>query len=151
MIAIRSAGPGDAAAMAAIQGSVFDTAWPVEDIAALVDAPPALALIARENDSDVGFILGRLVVDEAEILSIGVAAASQGRGIAGQLLARWIAEIRGSGARQAFLEVAADNTPALALYRRHGFAVTGRRDGYYHRRDGSLGDALMMMAEFTPR
>jgi len=150
VIDIRRAGAADAAVMAAIQRGVFDHGWPVEDISALIEAPPALALVARHGNTAVGFILGRLVADEAEILSIGVAAAAQRQGIAGQLLARWIAEIRGSGARQAFLEVAADNVPALALYRRHGFAVTGRRAGYYHRRDGTFGDALMMMAEFVP-
>jgi ribosomal-protein-alanine N-acetyltransferase len=151
VIEIRRAGLADAAAMAAIQGGVFDHAWPVEDIAALVDASPALALIAHEEGTAVGFILGRVVADEAEILSIGVAAAEQGRGIAGRLLARWLDAVNSAGAGRAFLEVAADNRPALALYQRHGFAVTGRRDGYYHRRDGSLGDALMMMAEFARR
>jgi ribosomal-protein-alanine N-acetyltransferase len=35
------------------------------------------------------------------------------------------------------LEVSADNTPALRLYRRHGFAELARRRGYYPARNGS--------------
>ena len=44
----------------------------------------------------------------------------------------------------AFLEVAADNAAAQALYARAGFAESGRRRGYYRRPDGSGLDALVM-------
>ena len=45
-----------------------------------------------------------------------------------------------------FLEVAEDNQPALALYRRAGFVANGRRQRYYRRGNGGWVDALMLRA-----
>jgi ribosomal-protein-alanine N-acetyltransferase len=51
-----------------------------------------------------------------------------------------LAAARARGAAAMFLEVAAGNTPALALYAREGFAEVGRRRRYYA--DGA--DALVL-------
>ena len=48
------------------------------------------------------------------------------------------------GARRATLEVRASNTPALQLYERMGFAVRGKRPGYY---TNPSEDALILWRE----
>ena len=58
----------------------------------------------------VGFALCRVVRDESELLSIGVAPAYRRRGVAGYLLRASMERARAIGARQMFLEVAIDNT-----------------------------------------
>jgi len=143
---VRRATPHDATAIASLQADLFDQCWPAGDIESLLAPPVAVAHLAFEDDRAIGFVVGRVVADEAEVLTIGVAAPRQSRGVARALLAAWIAEVRAAGAGNLFLEVADGNQPAIALYTRAGFRVTGRRPGYYHRRDGSLGDALMMIA-----
>lgn len=51
------------------------------------------------------------------------AASERGRGLAGAVLRAMAAEARRRGIGQLFLQVTADNTPALALYRRAGLQL----------------------------
>lgn len=78
-----------------------------------------------------GFIIGRVVAGEAELLTIAVTPEAQGRGIGGRLVARFLAEAVLRGAANVFLEVAADNAAGLALYQKAGFVASGRRRGYF--------------------
>lgn len=80
-------------------------------------------------DERGGFLLLRIVLDEAEIITIGTIAPRQG--IATALLAQAIAAARAQGVRTLHLEVAEDNAAARALYAAHGFTRTGRRAAYY--------------------
>ena len=59
-----------------------------------------------------GFIMSRLVADEAEILSVAVDRARRGRGLARSLLALHLRRLAGLGARTVFLEVDEHNAPA---------------------------------------
>ena len=59
-----------------------------------------------------GFIMSRLVEDEAEILSVAVARRQRGRGLARRLLDLHLRRLAGLGARAVFLEVDEHNTPA---------------------------------------
>ena len=81
----------------------------------------------------VGFSLCRVVRDESELLSIGVAATYRRRGVAGYLLRASMERARVIGARQMFLEVAVDNVAAQQLYLEHGFERVGTRPDYYQR------------------
>ena len=80
-------------------------------------------------DERGGFLLLRIVLDEAEIITIGVTAPRQG--IATALMAQGIAICRAAGVREIHLEVAEDNIPARALYAAQNFTQTGRRRAYY--------------------
>ncbi len=69
--------------------------------------------------------------DEAEIIEIAVAGAFQNQGYGTALLGHVIDFVRDQGHQRLFLEVAANNHPALALYHRQQFQECGRRIGYY--------------------
>ena len=84
-----------------------------------------------------GFILSRMVTDEAEILSVAVAAGWRGRGLSRRLLDLHLRRLAGLGTRAVFLEVEEGNQPALRLYRRAGFRQVGRREGYYQESRGA--------------
>ena len=90
-----------------------------------------------------GYILALIIVDEAEILSIAVKTDYQKCGRGARLMEHFIAYATARGVKTVLLEVAADNLPALSLYKRHGFTEFGRRDAYYKRSDGRC-DAIMM-------
>lgn len=104
------------------------------------------AYVAAEDDR--GELLGwagiLIAGDQAEILTVGVVPVARRRGIATKLLDVLVQRAREHGARELFLEVRVDNDPAQRLYEREGFAVLGRRRGYYA--NGRV-DAVVMRRE----
>jgi [ribosomal protein S18]-alanine N-acetyltransferase len=92
----------------------------------------------------VGFVVGQLAADEAEILSLGVRADRQRHGIGRKLVEALARAVKKAEARRLFLEVGAGNTSALGLYRSLGFQEVGRRKGYYQHLGGSAEDALTL-------
>jgi len=89
-------------------------------------------------------LVGRAGAGEAELLTLAVAPQARRRGLGARLVNRFLYQARCRSAETAFLEVAADNAPAIALYTAAGFAPGGRRKGYYHHPDGTRSDALVM-------
>jgi ribosomal-protein-alanine N-acetyltransferase len=102
-----------------------------------------LALLGPEREP-VGFMVVRVVEDEAEILTLGVLRGHRRRGIARQLLAQATARASSAAAAALFLEVAEGNQAARGLYRKAGFHVVGRRANYYPSPDGSSEAAIVM-------
>jgi ribosomal-protein-alanine N-acetyltransferase len=100
-------------------------------------------LVAEDGEQIVGYAGLIAYDDEAHVATIGVTAARQGEGIGAHLLDALLVEAdRRSPA--VILEVRADNEVAQGLYRRRGFAVIGRRRGYYQ---PSGADAVVMRRE----
>lgn len=131
--------------MAALYARAFpDTRpWSAAEIAALIAAPTGFAIPAPTGFAPTGFAIGRAIAGEAELLTIATDPDARRQGTGRALLAGFEAEAQSRAATTAFLEVAADNTAALALYRAAGWRETGRRKGYYPRPTGAV-DALTM-------
>lgn len=132
--------------LAALHASLFPDPWSADAIGRLLAHPGATSLIARTPAPNqiVGVVLAQLAVDEAEILSLGVAKPWQRLGVATRLVEGIIRASKNGGANRLHLEVAADNIPAMTLYRAHGFAEVNRRRGYYTRMGAAPVDALML-------
>ena len=145
-VSLLWAGPERADEIAALHASIFDPPWDAQSIAKLLDHPGATALVAMYGTPKVlaGFVIGQLAADEAEILTIGVAPDWQRKGIGKRLVDGLANAVRRAEAKRLFLEVAADNDAAFALYTRKGFTATGIRKGYYQRTGGPAADALTL-------
>jgi len=91
-----------------------------------------------------GFALGRSVADEAEILTIAVDPDHRRAGVGRGLLTAFEAQAKARGAVFIFLEVAAGNDAAIALYQAARYRESGRRPGYYRYPNGHREDAVMM-------
>jgi ribosomal-protein-alanine N-acetyltransferase len=141
---LRPVVAGDAAVLAALHGDGAEGAWTAETFAGLLLLPGTFGFIAADRSASVGFVLARVSADEAEILTIAVVRGSRRRGLGTRLMRLAAGEAAGRGAARMFLEVAEDNRPALALYRALGFAVAGRRPGYYGKPGKPRTDALLM-------
>jgi ribosomal-protein-alanine N-acetyltransferase len=129
--ALSQAGPRDARVLAALHGASFHRGWSDGEFEQLLMERNVVAHRAAVGRKVVGFILSRLAADEAEILSVAVAGAWRGRGLARRLLDLNLRRLAGLGARAVFLEVDEGNVPARRLYQRAGFRDVGRREGYY--------------------
>ena len=129
--------------LAELHEQSFAEGWTAGTFQDLLNMPGAVAEIALELDEPIAFILTRTAADEAEIITIGTRPQAQRRGVAKHLLAHHFARIKAQGVHHVFLEVAASNAAAQALYRGFGFAEAGRRKGYYKRSDG-VEDAIVM-------
>lgn len=130
------------AQLAALHARCFATPrpWSEADFATFLQDPLAFLL----TEGDAAFLLGRAVAGEAELLTLAVAPESRRLGLARKLVARFLYQARLRAADTAFLEVAADNAPAHALYVASGFTESGRRRNYYENPQGGRIDALLM-------
>ena len=107
--------------------------------------PRAISLGYRtERYKLVAFVMSRLVVPEAEILSIAVAAPQRRHGLAHRLLDLHLQRIGELGVRTVFLEVDESNEAARRLYGRFGFSNVGRRPGYYPQTGTAGASALVL-------
>ncbi|VXB92782.1 ribosomal protein S18-alanine N-acetyltransferase [Brevundimonas sp. G8] len=129
----------DPVALAALHAQAFAAPWSAREFADLLSQPGVLAI--QEPD---GFILIRVVLDEAEILTLAVIPTARRLGLGRRLVEEGAVVATQAGAARLFLEVAEDNTPARALYDRAGFRQIGRRKAYYTQADGSRTDAVVM-------
>ncbi|GIL39239.1 tRNA (adenosine(37)-N6)-threonylcarbamoyltransferase complex dimerization subunit type 1 TsaB [Roseiterribacter gracilis] len=116
---------------AALHATSFDAPWDAASLGASVADPTSFGWIAIEGAQPVGLVLARAPADQAEILTIAVRPEARRRGIARQLIEAALAEAKQRGADSMFLEVAAGNEQAGALYDSLGFAQEAIRPRYY--------------------
>jgi len=137
---------------AAIHARAADAPWSADTIAGLLAQPGVFGLVALAGESPCGFILCRVVADEAEVLTLAVLPEARRQGIARALMAAAMAQAKAGGVARVLLEVSVRNDAALALYRSVGFGEVGRRKGYYtDPRAGPSADALVLAADISPR
>ena len=134
----------DSASIAALHAASFRRGWSDDEVEALLIDRRVTCHRATKGRRLAGFIMSRLVEDEAEILSVAVANAWQGRGLARRMLDLHLRRLAGLGARAVFLEVDEKNAPAIRLYRRAGFNEVSRRPNYYQGPDGTTATALVL-------
>jgi ribosomal-protein-alanine N-acetyltransferase len=164
----------DAEAIRALQNRCFPDPWSRADIGAQLALSGAVAVVAetesdtaqnlpqnlpqnsrqnsRQNLAEnvgergeiLGYAFGQCVVDEVELRSIATMPEWRRRGLGHDVLAAFLEIGRGIGGRQVFLEVAADNSAAIAFYFSFGFSCIGKRTGYYCMGRVKPVDALIM-------
>ncbi|HZL39481.1 MAG TPA: GNAT family N-acetyltransferase [Pseudolabrys sp.] len=139
----------DAAAIGALHGISFARGWSEQEVEGLLIDRHVIAHRAMTGSAMAGFILSRLVEDEAEILSVAVSSARRGRGLARGLLDLHLRRLAGLGARAVFLEVDEHNAAAIRLYDRAGFHEISRRPNYYAGTGGNAAAALVLRRDLV--
>lgn len=127
--------------LAATHAAAFPAgeAWSEQAIASTL-AGPGATLIGDAN----AFLIGRVIADEAEILTLATHPDHRRQGHARALLGQFENEAQKAGATAIFLEVDATNTAARGLYAAAGYRQSGLRPLYYRHADGTRSDALLL-------
>lgn len=138
-----------AALLSSLHAACFPEPWSALEFAKLLQTPGAFALVVGGAEAPCGLLVGWIAADEAEILTLAVTPDARRRGLARDLVQAAVAEAGRRGARALFLEVAADNTAAKALYAALAFREAGRRRNYYNARSGQAADALVLRLDIA--
>jgi [ribosomal protein S18]-alanine N-acetyltransferase len=146
---LSEAASRDAAAIAALHAASFRRGWSEQEVEGLLTDRHVIAHRAMIGSTMAGFIMSRLVEDEAEILSVAVARPRRGRGLARNLLNLHLRRLAGLGARAIFLEVDEHNKAAIRLYERAGFHEISRRPNYYPGAGGQAVAALVLRRDLV--
>ena len=135
---------GDIEEVVAIERVSFQTPWSRAAFRyELTENRVARCLVARSDDSVVGYLCLWEIGHEIHITNLAVHPSFRRRGIGRRLLAPVLEDGRRRGITLVLLEVRPTNAEARALYESLGFRVIGRRKGYYF---DTGEDALVMEA-----
>jgi ribosomal-protein-alanine N-acetyltransferase len=150
-VRIRSARRGDIDALMELEHQVFATdRLSRRSLRRFLQSASAVVLVAEADDgrlAGTAIVLFRPRSRVARLYSLAVAPHMGGRGVATMLLEAAEEHGRARGASAIRLEVHEANHPAIARYRKSGYAEFGRRLRYYE--DG--GDALRFQKGLTGR
>ncbi len=146
---IEPASLRDAPKLAQLHGASFHRGWGEGEFETMLTERNTLVHRLRMGRKTIGFAVSRIAADEAEILSIAVAASHRGHGLSRNLLLTHLGHLAGRGVRTVFLEVEENNQPARRLYQRAGFTVAGRRERYYQQSGSEQLNALLMRRDLS--
>lgn len=129
---VRGFLPADAAAVTRIlKESPQAGDWTEESVRESSRWRGIVALVSEREGEVTGFIIGRHVEDEAEILNLAVSPARRGKREGGALLKAALDEFRARQVSYVFLEVRESNEMGIAFYAKHGFEQRDIRHNYY--------------------
>jgi len=146
---VETAQLSDAPRLGQLHGAAFHRGWGAGEFEQMILDRNTLTHRLRRGRRIIGFSVSRIAVDEAEILSIAIAAEERGKGLSRDLLQTHLGHLAGRGVRKVFLEVEENNQPARRLYERMGFRVVGRRERYYRDPSGQQLNALVMQRDLS--
>jgi ribosomal-protein-alanine N-acetyltransferase len=137
-ISVRRCRSADLRRVLAIEQASFAAdAWPRGLFVELLEEWPRLFLLGTVDGRVAGYVAAVVRSEAGELASIAVHPRHRGRGVAGALMRRLVALLRGDAIRQCWLMVLPGNRDAIRLYRAFGFTKVRRVKDYYGRgRDG---------------
>ncbi|HUZ93746.1 MAG TPA: GNAT family N-acetyltransferase [Edaphobacter sp.] len=143
---VRAGVAGDVAAVIGLQRATAEAPhWSDAEYAAAIGCGEGYVrrrlFVAEADGAVIGFAVGKLAGDLAELESVAVDLRMRRGGIGRALCEAVIAWCRGERAASVDLEVRAASGGAIGLYRGLGFAPVGRRQAYY---SGPADDAVLM-------
>ncbi|WP_439141959.1 GNAT family N-acetyltransferase [Planktotalea sp.] len=125
--------------LAELHARASDSPWNEQSFKELLAQDGAI-LAARPN----AFAMGRVTLDEAELLQIATDPAYQRQGFGKEVLAAFEDMAHKAKCARLLLEVSVLNVPAIGLYTSAGWRRDGTRAKYYRLKNGQRVDAFLM-------
>ncbi len=131
---IRPASLADLGRLVILEDASFTDPWTAGQLAESLGEAHTIGLVAEDGFGALaGYLLARVVLDEAEVLSVAVGSEWRRQGLGRRLLEQALEEMGAQGVLSVWLEVRPSNEGALALYHAANFVAVGRRRSYYRR------------------
>jgi ribosomal-protein-alanine N-acetyltransferase len=117
-----------------------EEAFSRHQIATLIRDYNSISLVAVENNTIIGFILGAIYFQrntlDGHVLTIDVSTRYRRRGVGSRLLEEIERIFSEKNVKICHLEVKEDNIEALELYEKAGYKRIGKLKNYYGKTDG---------------
>ena len=126
---IRRASEHDVGSITAIENRVFRHPWNKNQIQQELKQENGKLVYVEIEEKIMGYIMVRVVENEAQILNIAIDLPFQHRGYGKKLLQNTLHEL--GTETDVFLEVRVSNLPAIKLYSEFNFEEIGVREQYY--------------------
>ena len=117
--------------VAELERLCFRDPWSENSVASEVTNPLSCWLVAQEDGTVLGYIGSQTVLDESDMMNVGVHPDHRRRGIARALVNALVEALAARESRCLTLEVRESNEGAIALYGSLGFQQVGLRKNYY--------------------
>lgn len=141
-IEIRKMHTSDLDQIILIEREIFLFPWSLGNFADSIKTG-YVCQVLQQADTLMGYGIMMMSPEEAHILTLGIAANWQKKGLGKKLLQHFIQYAREQNAKSIFLDVRESNHSAAQLYKRMGFQQIATRKGYYPAMCGRE-DALVM-------
>lgn len=128
---VEKAASRDARAVEKIESDCFSLPWSYNQIAEEIAAENAVFLVAKADETVLGYVSGRLICDEFFISNIAVDEKFRLCGVASALLDKLKEILSSENCSLITLEVRESNSSARKLYEKFGFTDLGVRKGFY--------------------
>ena len=126
----------------ALEQQCFSMPWTAEQLQSqMKDSQHEFIAAVTPDGTVLGYVGMMYVLDEGYISNVAVSPGYRRQGIADALIMYLCTACETLSLSFVTLEVRAGNTPAIALYEKHGFHRVGLRRNYYER---PKEDALIM-------
>lgn len=121
----------------------FDKFWSVDILQNDLTSSNSKYIVAKIQNTIVGFAGIKVILDEADIMNIAVRTDKRSLGIGSLLLEKLITTAQNLTCQTITLEVNETNLPAIRLYEKYDFKRIGLRKKYYN----NTNDAILMQKD----
>lgn len=124
-----------------LESICFNQAWSIRQYRDFLNRDSSRVLGISKHGGLKAYIAFQILLDEAEIINLGVHPECRNAGMGKSLVAKALDTCRRAGVKTVFLEVRSSNIPALHIYHGLGFTSKGCRKAYYQ---DNLEDAMVL-------
>ncbi len=140
---VREMTSADISAIMALDVLAFSKAWSEQFFCDELGKDYAYYIIAELDGDIVGYGGIWCIYETAELIRIGVNPQYRRKGIADVIMKELFSHSASCGCEKMMLEVRKSNTPAIGLYKKHGFNEISIRRGYYNGEDAVIMEAAI--------
>ncbi len=119
--------------VSALERKFFSQPWSEAGIGHYMDAGNTVFIVAKHGETVAGYAALMCILDEGNLVSIGVDEGFRRMGVASELMDILYEQGWKRGVRSIHLEVRKSNQKAISLYEKQGFKQSGIRKGFYSR------------------